>query len=527
MSEPTASFTRTSRRSQNSSSEEAYAGLDLSVLTQPLSPAEAAEKRVKREKGLSDVGQKFSSNIPLVIEDHICAGPLYIPAPRAYRTIPLEIASVWEEQHMNDSVLKILKEHNLEWDSIDVLQFASTDQVADFILIRTINNAVDERWIKVAEAIISLCRNCGLQTINVEIADRRGLIPTISWAIAAEEPLVQDWHNVEPIILQLLRPNMTWLSIDVLVRGKRFSTFNETKVVSTPTIVIRIERDSQETWTEQRDRIDLFLQSNERYKSFAVEILRSSCDYLGGLDFSFLQEHHRKKLWERKGYMGASIGPVKSDFPAGSGTCGCFLQMRSGDTIRHLALTCFHVVLPTDPMEPEKDQPAHAVRWIRRGFALGDEGSHDLPIRMPSGNDYEQWLRDCESEIEKIETSKIGQWTFKELREMESQGDALEDRMPKIHLRDFNAKKGFLEFTQSSIDKARCANGESGENSLFGWVCGGSGLRRNRDMLMDWAVIDMLPGREPEKNEVCFSVHLSFFLRTNLQVASYFPRYGP
>jgi hypothetical protein len=519
-------FSPTSRRAQNSSYEEAYAGPDPNFFTPPASPSKSVIKRVKREKGRSSSGEEFLSKIPLTIEDHRCAGPLSVSVPRRLSSVSSEVGSIWKREKLDNIIATILFDHKLDWDSFNAFKLQSDEQTIESVVVVVLEDLISQNWIKATESIWSACQSHGLHGMNVELVNQRGTARTISSPISTNESLVRDWADVQPKILQLLLPNMSWMYIDVLGRGKEFRNVQgESTVNFIATIVIRIERHSTESWTRQRDAIDEFLQSHEAYKNFAVEIIRSSCvQAFCSLNEIRAQDYHLGKQWQSTAYLGASIGRTKSDFVAGSESCGCFLSVRWGSTTKSLALTNFHVAFPLDSSEPAKGQPEHVDRWIKCGFAPGEGESYDLTLNMPTRIDYENFLKEQEALVKDLERNKIGAYSYLEIRDLDlefeaegtegakgeddehrgavKEGEHLLARMPKNVVHTYIHLKKSVANYQKRMNEARTWY-EDSDNPVFGQVYAGSGLRVSQELLMDWALVEVRPNRVPERNEVC------------------------
>src|SRR5271170_4007750 len=152
----------------------------------------------------------------------------------------------------------------------------------------------------------------GFDDLNVEIADARGLIPRVSAVIPSTLSIVCDWDSVLPGILDALKPNVEWLNINLVNRalGTDFGTTRSVSFV--PTILILIQENTEELYTETRDKICRLL--DPQHPEVAVEVVRNCLHgCVGNQDFSAAFEDHGDKLWQDEGYMGASIQPAGFD----------------------------------------------------------------------------------------------------------------------------------------------------------------------------------------------------------------------
>jgi hypothetical protein len=510
------------RRHQNSSSEEAYAGPDLMLSTPSNSPDNPHLKRIKREKNRSSSDESDNNDIPLVIEDFRCAGPVYLSIPLTHLRAPRELDAAWREQGLEADVSQILKDYNLPKAVANPSTLASAfytgkeeeEEIADYIEVQT-TGSCNKQWIRVAESIIQLCQDRGFPNINIDISDPRGHMPSRTSTIPVDETLVKDWDSVKPNILRALLPNVTWLSIDVVLRSKMYNISGR-DVIFTPTILIRIGRHSQEKWTDQRDKIDLFLQSNERYSNFAVEIIRCSpLTLYSDESTSFTMGQHRGRLWQDEAYMGASISCAKSDkFPVGSGTSGCYLQLKTKNqistSIRVCALTCFHVVIPHDQKELERDQPKHVLEWMKHGIKPDDQERDQLTINMPSRADHEETLKFYEKALTECKDRKFGLWSYEKVLDLINQGEDFKNLLPRSQQHEFSLLQEEVDQYQGWINDAQFRYQDEGEKAVLGEVFAASGFRRRAGNLMDWALIKVRPTRKPKKMRSVFLYRADF-----------------
>jgi hypothetical protein len=143
--------------------------------------------------------------------------------------------------------------------------------------------------------------------------------------------------------MEALKPNVEWLTIDLVNRtpGTDFGSVSNTSFV--PTILIMIQENTKESYTAARDKICSLL--DPRFPEVAVEVIRGSLDGCAGTqDLRPVFEHHEDKLWQDEGYMGASIQPADTK---SSGTLGCFIKLwHPNGVCSTYGLTNFHVVMP-------------------------------------------------------------------------------------------------------------------------------------------------------------------------------------
>ena len=70
---------------------------------------------------------------------------------------------------------------------------------------------MDRTWYRASLEIRSACLDAGLGLLNVEIADSRGLNPTLGHHISAHEPFRVQRNEMRPRVMALLAP-LEWVS---------------------------------------------------------------------------------------------------------------------------------------------------------------------------------------------------------------------------------------------------------------------------------------------------------------------------
>jgi hypothetical protein len=111
---------------------------------------------------------------------------------------------------------------------------------ADYIFIEVTEPSESTQWLSAANEILASCRHRGLDDLNVEIADPRGLALRISAIISSTLSIVCEWNILLPGIMEALKPSVEWLTIDLVNRapGTNFASVGNTSFV--PTILIMI-----------------------------------------------------------------------------------------------------------------------------------------------------------------------------------------------------------------------------------------------------------------------------------------------
>ena len=509
------------RRKHNTSTEEEYAGpLQLPTPTSAFSlssPSVQQPKRLKRTRSCSDETKTASTTQAhsLTVEDYRVTGPVYLPIPVARFTVDQKYVAAWDTS-LKSEVIQILIEHKIAPASINLVRCRTkrghaSPQSADYIFIQMAQPSKTDNWLVAANAILESCRQKGIDDLNVEIADARGLIPRVSAVIPSTLSIVRDWDIVLPGILDALKPNVEWLNINLVNRapGTDFGTAGSVSFV--PTILILIQENTAESYTETRDKICRLL--DPQYPEVAVEVVRNclhSC--VGNQDLREAFEDHGDKLWQDKGYMGASIQPAGFD---ASGTLGCFVKLHfpTGD-VRTYGLTNFHLVLPNH--EDMKSHDAQTQDCIMNG--LLPDHRQNFQINMPSEIDLEAARDSWEQRIKDIEgcaQDNIEGFTQyleleKEYHDWEAKGEDPESLMGKKAVQMIARISGSLATHRQrirAIDERRNKLG-------LGMVYAGSGIRRkSSQQIVDWALIEVDPARVPAENELPDSIH-------NIQIQS-------
>src|SRR5271155_872928 len=170
-----------SNRRRNRSSEEEYAGpLQYETPATSVSPESTPQKRLKRSGGSSDQNQKPSQVHSLTVEDYRIAGPIYMPIPvRCYGLVDQRYRRAWDAGLESD-VHQILHSRNIFRSAINLekrgtVHIQAALRSADYIFIEVTEPSESAQWLSAANEILASCRHRGLDGLNVEIADPRGL----------------------------------------------------------------------------------------------------------------------------------------------------------------------------------------------------------------------------------------------------------------------------------------------------------------------------------------------------------------
>lgn len=215
--------------------------------------------------------------------------------------------------------------------------------------------------------------------------------------------------------------------------------------------------------------------------------------------------------------MGASIGRVNSNYLVGSGTLGCFVQLKKHingtPKVRTCGLTNFHVAIPHDNREPEKGQPPYVLHWMRHGIKPDDIRLKELIMNMPSPRDHREALQAYTNGLREKEGTVLGGLPYMAVQKNLNQGMKLEDFMGKFYRPTFAALESEIRQDRDRIHAITSRYQNDGRNARLGTVFSASGLRQSGGILMDWALIDSLASRTPLKNEVsmCYLIHVSLY----------------
>jgi hypothetical protein len=464
-------------RRHNRSSEAEYAG-PLQPPTPPSSTRQA--KRRKRSSGSSDPHPQALQFHPLIVEDYRIAGPVYLPLPvRRGGGVAQRYQSGWDAG-LKSEVYQILSDRNFSRPVVNLEKHRTerkqaSPRSAEYIFIEDTEPSNHAQWPLAANLILELCRHKGLDGLNVEIADPCGLIPKISAAISPTLSIVCDWNILLPSIMNALKPNVDWLTIDLISRAPWADFESAGSASFVPTILIMIEESTEESYTAARDKICELL--DPRFPEVAVEVVRGCLDDCTDTpDYEAAYAHHGDKLWQEKGYMGASIQRAGSN---GSGTLGCFIKLRDRrGVVRTYGLTDFHVVVP-DPEKMEIHDP-QTQNWIKNGLPPGF--GRDFQINMPSEVDLDaarnrhvQSIKDLEGDMADNNEGHREYLSYeKEYHGWEVNGEDPETLMPKaaVHLVK-SVRKRLVQYREriDVIDARK-------NNLRLGPVFAGSGIRQ-------------------------------------------------
>jgi hypothetical protein len=484
-----------SRRRQNRSTEAEYAG----PLTPPSSPESTrTAKRVKRSGGSSHSDETAPRSRQLAIEDFRVAGPIYLPLPvRISGGVAERYQKAWDEG-LETEVYRILSDHHFSRPVVNLWKLGTerrhaSPRSAVYIYIEDVQVQGRAQWPIAAKLILELCHRKGLDDLNVEIVDPRGLTPKMSATISPTLSIVREWEALLPDIMNALKPNIDWLTIDLISRASwaEFESVGSDSFV--PTILIMIEDDTEESYTAARDRIVDLL--DPRFPEVAVEVIRGCLDdYATTLDYEPAFTHHGDKLWQEEAYIGASIQRAGSK---GSGTLGCFIKLRDPqDVVQTYGLTNFHVVVPDHENIGSHDPQMQG--WIKGGLPPGF--GRDLQINMPSETDlnaardeHVQSIKDIEGDHQKYLLYE------KEYCRLEAEGEDPASLMPKTAV---NLVRSVKEELLQYRDKINAIDARK-NNLRLGRVFAGSGIRQTLSrQLMDWAIIAVDHRRIPASNEL-------------------------
>jgi hypothetical protein len=295
--------------------------------------------------------------------------------------------------------------------------------------------------------------------------------------------------------MEALKPNIGWLTIDLVNRapGTNFGSVGKTSFV--PTILIMVQENTKESYTAARDKIRSLL--DPRFSDVAVEVIRGSLDRCVDGDLRPAFEHHGEKLWQDEGYMGASIhrAGIQS-----SGTLGCFIKLLHPNGVRSTyGLTNFHVVMPD--REDYDNYDDQTLSWIQYGLQPGFASI--FRINMPCEIDLDAARTSYVSAIKQIEGDVAGGEPgikdYLDYRALEVQGENPELCMPMGGVR--HARMLIDELTTS---RARINAIDSRRNNMrLGVVYAGSGIRQKRSrQILDWALINVDNARVPAANDL-------------------------
>jgi hypothetical protein len=467
----------TKRRRQNTSSEESYAGpacINPQLPTTPLSPARTRQRRTQGSSldAVSD-GEIYE-------EDYRTGGPhlCRLPAVNGHLKNDSPTLSIWKN-NLEDTVRDILSKFAVRFTTVALLHRQSRhDQEHNptedlTILVIAVKEMMDNKWYSACVEIRSACLDAGLGSMNVEIADERGLQPTLSHPISAHEPFAVQWYQIRPRVIALLG-RQTWLSISLLRRGT-----SEDDRECPVTIVITIPEDSDSLWSGARDSIAAMLDSEGWYE-VAVEIGRGSI-WRGPQGTSAVRNRYLlepERDWKTAAQMGRSVG--RRDTSKTSGTLGGFIEILSSDTDewKRYGLTCFQCVLP-----PSGESIPHREDLEKHGI---QDGAHGIEMDQPSSGDHQETLRFHQEGIDDLR-AQIHKLTELTLKDPDDSTTADRKRSIKKDQRTIESIEEKMELGREYFRQNR---------QHLGTVFAGSSSRRGENgCTLDWALIEVKPER--------------------------------
>ncbi|KAJ9604796.1 hypothetical protein H2200_010911 [Cladophialophora chaetospira] len=226
------------------------------------------------------------------------------------------------------AIITLIKQHGVVYISIRLVRIQSRAEPSakyhPYLLVESDwEQGCMDKWISAADAAWIQLQNYGHKEIKVLIADDRAMKSTITRTIDPQHPTLPYWPTMAREIVQAMKPNVTWLTIDLVLRGKSWRTGREADKLK---VVILITWNSIESWESVITRIESQISSHELYAKWNVqlEIVRG---YLFGADSDplvnkkdgLVADNHGEAFWQETPYLGASVGPGNGD---GAGTFG-------------------------------------------------------------------------------------------------------------------------------------------------------------------------------------------------------------
>ena len=440
--------------------------------------------------------------------------------PATEVAVPLDPAfyTAWQREDFRAQLLTILKDEKIEAEDPRAVVYDPKfsdmpgPRNVQYILVSVKKESEGdvEKWIKAAERILDLLKNNYLDHVNISIADERAFFETVSKVLEGTDLIVKHWPDVESKVLESLEPNKQWISLNVLRRGKLDLAGNESNEFPfRPTVVIVIEYESNEDWSNVNDRVIKVLDDTFAGEH-CVEILRSrgastlftgtppprNVSHTTDLAKESAFGRYGNVLWEEVVFIGSSIGPQAAE---SSGTFACYLRIKeNGGTSKVVGLTNFHI---TDSPSTHKDmtgkedptygKTAAEATWIQAG---GRANGNGRIMSAPSALDHNQAMTECRKNIGAIFNDPDFATPRAKVAEFENDPDIAEG----LPLKEFVGpryghylrQRKLLSIHQESQSIGRACEARG---HVFGTVWGASGLRRDTetDLMMDWALLEV------------------------------------
>lgn len=465
-------------------SEECYAGPAQLLTSEQLPLPLKYSERIRRIRRLPEKDLIPEDSDPRV-EEYRLGGPFLINLPvftgGLSKASPLTLN--WNRGGLAKDIRNIVENYNIVWYEISACTrtcFRNNEPLVETIFILAEKQTSNKNWLGTFKDIRSLCNSLGMPNMNIEISDKRGLLPVISFPVEMTEPVLSKWHILRPQIIEILG-SQRWLALELLRRGSDHLSHSNNPV----TVVVTIEVASESDWTKVRDEIAKLLEE-AGFGHVAVEIGR-------GVIFPYADKDAR--ILPDNGYTlevrpGGSIGPRGSTKSAG--TFGCYVRLRfpKSDNWKTMALTCHHVVIPSNSSHPR------AKEWELSGITPGDET--DLAMDMPSRLDHLETIALYKEEINQSDTAAH---RALRLRLQDPLGflTPLESARYEMAETSINTKKDMLRSAEKFF---------ADKSELFGHVFAASGLRQSYppaapSVSFDWALLNVCESRL-SKNHVSF-----------------------
>ncbi|OAP54028.1 hypothetical protein AYL99_11788 [Fonsecaea erecta] len=458
-------------------------------------------------------GSPIHSSEGLDIETYRVGGPELPMLPIRHLETPKDTKKLFGD-HIGNDLAQILKEYSL-WptnpffDMITLLSLARPDAEPHTYVWTELQwyDGCQQLWTQAADKMRSKLKQLGHPEIRVLLADPRAMITPFSKAIPIRDPLLKTWPSVADKILKAVSVRQSWLTLDLLIRGKEwYGGKDEEKFKA----VLLIHFDTQDDWEGsflQEARSAISSDPVYQQRGVELEILRG---YLvGGANRTFDTDQppavgHGDDLFNTIPYMGASICP---DSYVGSGSFGCAITL--GDSATY-GLTACHVALPTsdgqvtyaDPTA-QRNIPPGLVKLLPTGAAFGKIPNPPV-IKMPSKSDLEAVKKYHQDEIDAMNEIVTRELKYVEdLIKAEEPGEEplisgqQRDKYER-YMREIVGHKSLLSKANkllADIDSSRCS---------LGPIRAFSGFRKdeNTGMILDWALFPMHSSKGPIQNRL-------------------------
>ncbi|KKY26755.1 hypothetical protein UCRPC4_g01446 [Phaeomoniella chlamydospora] len=150
-----------------------------------------------------------------------------------------------------------------------VTKFTDTGPIVVF-RVDTSKIEVDEAWVRAADNLWEAAQNV-YAGFNVEIANLElSQMKRESRQLSIEHPCSALWNEVEPKVIEAIKPETEWQTVQLVARGRESGLPEDSFC---PTVLTTVHKGSLGDWVATRERILNAINDFPVYHGAAVEII--------------------------------------------------------------------------------------------------------------------------------------------------------------------------------------------------------------------------------------------------------------